>query len=228
MQVQQVELVATDRLRGNPHNPKKPLGLKARKGLRASLERYGFAGIFVVAQNDDGTCEILDGNTRLEELQRAGVERVPCVVYRGMPDDERRAFTLAHDRHRKQFDEEAVREQLAGLAGREGADTQALAKLAGKPVDKLLREASVRQAAAEGQLKPAAAEAVFPLFGPPEDIVAVREAMKAIRERLPLLTKASRLLGEAVAALDDARLLPLILSAHARFKAAAEAGEGGQ
>lgn len=227
MQVQPVELVEVARLRGNPHNPKKPLGLKARKGLRASLDRFGFAGLFVVAANEDGSCEILDGNTRLEELQREGVERVPCVVYRNMPPDERRAFTLAHDRHRKQFDEEAVREQLASLAGQPGADTEALAKLSGKSVDSLLKQAAAKQAAAEGGLKDAAGETMLVLFGPAEDLVAVREKLKSIRERLPLLMKANKALAEAVVALDDGRLLALVLSVFQRFQQAQEATNAG-
>lgn len=225
MQVQPVELIAVSRLRPNPHNPKKPLGLKARKGLRASLDRYGFAGIFVVAENEDLTCEILDGNTRLEELQRAGVSEVPCVVYRGMPEEERRAFTLAHDRHRKQFDEEQVREQLSNLAAKDGADTKALSKLAGKSVDSLLKQAAAKREGAEAQIKDAAGEAVLVLFGPAEDLASARERLRAIRERLPLLTKAARALGEALAALDDERMLPLILSAYQRFVTAKEGVE---
>src|SRR6185312_6114032 len=114
MHVNPVEVLPLDRLRPNHDNPKRPLGGKYRRGLQTALAEYGFAGVLVVAANADGSFTTLDGTSRLDLLDREGVEEVPCVVLadcaEGMPEwaERRREFVLAHDRHRKVFDEEAV------------------------------------------------------------------------------------------------------------------------
>lgn len=213
-------------LRPNPDNPKRPLGLKYKRGLRASLDRFGFAGLLVVAANDDGTYEVLDGNTRLDELERAGVETVPCVVYRGMDRTERRTFVLAHDRHRKVFDEDVVLSQLQELAEK-GGDVRALATLAGKDnLDRLLAEA------ANGRDGVAPASAATPppqsgslvLYGPASEIQAIAGLLKQVKGRLSNLEKARKALEQAVEFLDwsDDRLLACLLATVARF------GEGEQ
>lgn len=215
-----------ERLRSNPDNPKRPLGLKYKRGLRASLDRFGFAGLLVVAANDDGTYEVLDGNTRLDELERAGVETVPCVVYRNMDRTERRAFVLAHDRHRKVFDEDVVLSQLQELAEK-GGDVRALATLAGKDnLDRLLAEA------ANGRNGVAPASAAPPppqsgslvLYGPASEIQAIAGILKQIKGRLTNLERARKALEQAVEFLDwsDDRLLACLLATVARF------GEGEQ
>lgn len=222
MQIQPVEVLPLERLHHNPENPKRPLGLKYKRGLRASLERFGFAGLLVVAEDGDGSYEVLDGNTRLDELERLGVESVPCVVYRGMGRDERRAFVLAHDRHRKQFDEDAVLAQLQNLAAA-GGDVKALAALSGKDnLDRLLAEASAsggasRAAAAPRDAPPAMGSLV--LYGPAADLDAIRAVLKEVRGRLSAAERARKVLGDLAGLLDwsDERVLAVLLAAARRF-----------
>lgn len=220
MVVNEVRALPVERLRHNPANPKRPLGLKYKRGLRASLDRFGFAGLLVVAANSDGTYEVLDGNTRLEELERAGVESVPCVVYQGMDAAERKAFVLAHDRHRKVFDEDAVLAQLQQLA-EDGGDTKSLALLAGKDnLDRLLAEA--QGGGSQALATPAAplpAMASLVLYGPAAEVKEINALLKQVKGRLTNLEKARKALGQAVEFLDwsDERLLAVLLAAVARF-----------
>lgn len=204
MKINPVQLIPIGKLHPNPDNPKKTFGARYRKGLKASLQRWGFAGLLVVASNDDGTYEVLDGNTRLEELQDAGVEAVPCVVMDNMSRDERKTFVLAHDRNRKVFDEDAVVAQLTELAGR----TQDLADLATVTSTENLRQiveataqrtrGTVRKAA---ESKPAVM-ASLTIYGPAEDVDAVRQLLKRIKGKLADPWKARATLEQADQYLD--------------------------
>lgn len=221
MQIRPVEVLPVERLRHNPENPKHPLGLKYKRGLRASLDRFGFAGLLVVAADADGTFEVLDGNTRLEELSRLGVESVPCVVYRNMDREERRAFVLAHDRHRKEFNEEAVLGQLHALA-EAGRDVKVLATLSGKDnLERLLAESSMAgpRAAAAGPADAPPAMGSMVLYGPAADLAAVRETLKGVRGRLSAATKAAKVLAEVAQFVDwdDERVLAVLLASARRF-----------
>lgn len=228
MNVNPVQVLDLGSLRPNPENPKRPLGARYRRGLQTALAEYGFAGVFVVARNADGTYTTLDGTSRLDLLDREGVERVPCVVLEdcaeGMPDwqDRRREFVLAYDRHKKIFDEDAVLGQLQALAER-GRDHARLAALAGK--ENLQRLLASRQAAPAPEAPKAAAPAMasLVLYGPAEDVGAIRDLLKGIKGR-SLAGKARAALGQAAEFLDwsDERVAAVLLATVARF-----AAEGG-
>lgn len=218
MRVNRVEPLPLARLRANPSNPKRPMGARYLRGLRASLASFGFAGVLVVAGPDaDGTYEVLDGNTRLEELDAAGAAEVPCIVL-DLDADARRAFVLSHDRNRKLFDEDKVVEHLRALAGG-GADVKALEALSGVENLRLLIDDQRRAAPAPAPTPARMPEqASLVLYGPAEDVQAVRELLKRLRSRLPSASKARSLVEQAEHYQDlaDEAFLLAFLSACAR------------
>lgn len=217
MKVNPVELLPLERLHQNPDNPKKPMGARYRRGLKASLAKFGFAGLLVVAGPDaDGTYEVLDGNTRLDELD-GQADSVPCVVL-DLDAAGRREFALSYDRNRKLFDEDKVVEQLRALAGG-GADVKALEALSGVENLRLLID-DQRRAAPAPPPTPARMpeQASLVLYGPAEDVQAVRELLKRLRSRLPSASKARSLVEQAehYQDLGDESFLLAFLSACAR------------
>jgi hypothetical protein len=203
MDVNPVELLPLARLRHNPDNPKRPMGARYQRGLRASLGRFGFAGLFVVAGPDpDGTYEVLDGNTRLDELDGAGVQEAPCVVL-DLDADGRKEFVLSHDRNRKVYDEDAVVSQLKALAQR-GKDLKALADLTSTENLKQLVDASQKAGsslakASAGKMAP---QSSLTLYGPTEDVDAVRQIIKRLKGRMPPLVKLRQTMEQADQFLD--------------------------
>lgn len=219
MQVNPVQVLPLASLRHNQANPKKPMGSRYLRGLRASLSRFGFSSVFIVAGPDpDGTYEVLDGNTRLDELD-GQTEEAPCIVL-DLDADARREFVLSHDRNRKLFDEEAVVSQLRDLAQR-GKDVKALADLTATDNLRQLLEASTR---ATAQAQPTT-QARIPqqgsliLYGSQEDIEAVKQLTKRIRGRMAPLIKVRQALeqADAFADLSDESFLLLFCSTLARF-----------
>lgn len=223
MKINPVQLVDVAQLRTNPTNPKGPLGLKYKRGLRASLAKWGFAGVLIVAENADGTCEILDGNTRLEDLERAGVEKIPAIVFKDMGDDERKTFVLSHDRHRKMFNEDAVLAQLEELAGN-AEDLKELALLSGKDnLERLLAESSTRGQAAAGEVQTGSAAPAMGslvLYGPAADMAGIRLLLKSIKGRMSTMAKTHKALADADRFLDwtDEKVIVLLLSTIARLQ----------
>lgn len=222
MKVNPVQLLRVEKLYHNSDNPKKPLGLRYKRGLRAGLEEFGFAGVLVVAADGDGRYEVLDGNTRLEELEREGVEEIPCVVLTGLSREDRQTFILTHDRNRKVFDEDVVLTQLQGLADR-GKDLRKLSILVSKEnLARLLQEKAagglkVPPGTTPGAALPAMASLV--LYGPADEIKAISELLKQVKGKLTFLEKGRKTLGQAVAFLDwsDEKLLACLLAAIAHF-----------
>jgi hypothetical protein len=207
-------------------NPKLPMGTKYKQGLRLVIKQFGFAAVLVVAENLNGTYEVLDGTTRTEELERDGVEEVPCAIVsackEGVADWQklRTEFKLGHDRMRKVFDETAVLEQLRDLAA-QGEDLKRLAVLSGKHnLERLLEEASKRQSQV-GAIQKSAAQAMqsLVLYGPEADITAIKELLKGIKGRLSTAEKAHKALAQGAEFLDltDEQFLAILLSTIKRF-----------
>lgn len=200
MKINPVELIHVDRLYHNSENPKSPLGKKYKDGLQAGLARWGFSGVLVVAADDDGRYEILDGNTRLEELRRNDVKEVPCVVHRGMSADERKKFVLAHDRNRKKFNEDVVLAQLEGLVAK-GENAKNLALLSGKDnLERLLAEKQNKATASQSQTTggggPVAMVSMV-LYGPVAEIAKIKGLIGTVKGRLSTLEKARKDLDDA-------------------------------
>lgn len=232
MRVNPVRLLPLKQLRTNPDNPKKPLGRRYGQALQASLVEFGFSGLFNVAENADGSFELLDGNSRCDLLDKEGVADVPCVVHDDMREgvegwrERRKAFVLSFDRGRKVFDEDMVVAQLKELASR-GADVAKLATLTAQENLKQLLAETARATtakAAEGVRKAlgkAAAQSSLVLYGPAEDVESVRQLLKRMRGRLSPLVKLRSTLeqAEAFQELSDEQFLLAFCSALGRLAA---------
>jgi ParB/RepB/Spo0J family partition protein len=86
-----IEMVALDRLRPWPRNPRKG---HAVEKIARSIEAFGYAAP-IVAQT--GTYRILAGHGRLEALKALGVSEVPVVVL-DVDDDRADLYTLADNK----------------------------------------------------------------------------------------------------------------------------------
>lgn len=210
-------MIPIGKLTGNPANPKKAFSARHQKGLRASLKQYGFAGCFVVAADPDGTYEILNGNSRVEELRAAGVTEVPAVVYENMPGEERTKFVLAYDKHAKPFDEKLVIAQLRELAEK-GEDVRHLADLTAE--ENLARRLANQSARANATVMAAAAKMdSLILHGPAEDIAAIRDLIKTIRGQVNQSGRVVAALTQIKNHLDftDEQWVTILLATMARF-----------
>lgn len=235
MIVNETRALPVGRLRTNASaNPKRPMGKKYKDGLRACLEDFGFTGTLAVAENADGTYEVLDGTTRIEELEREAVKKVPCSVVavckEGLPDWQalRTEFRLAFDRHRKQYDEEAAAGQLQALAEK-GREVARLATLAGKAnLERLLGQRAAPAADVPMPAPKAQAMASLVLYGLAEDVTAIKGLLKQVKGKL-LAGKARLALAQAVEFLDweEEKVLTVLLATVARYSEA-EHGTGTQ
>jgi hypothetical protein len=199
MIVREVVVLPLDKLVEHPDNPKKPFSSKSKRGLRESLAKYGFAGVCIVAPNDDGTYEVLDANTRRQELDEAGVERVPCVIMHDLKTrEERNLFSITYDRHKKIYDDVAVVRQLREIVDR-GFDAKHVEKLTG--IDNIAKYASISKKEIEN-IKTAAdgktsSMSSLVIYGPSEEIESIKQLAAAIKKRMSISEKIRSLLEQA-------------------------------
>lgn len=221
MEVRKPRLLSLDKLVENKANPKKALGLRYRRGLKGSLEKYGFAGLFIVAPNKDGTFEILDANTRFELLAEEGIKEVPCIVMENLKTAEsRRLFALTFDRHRKVFDEDIVIEQLREMVQSNKVEIKQLETLSGiDNLKTLTAELSTRleRETAERATGPREKSELgsLVLYGPSEDIDTIKALLKTVRCRVSAIEQAKLLIEqfEAFGKVTDEAFLGALLKA---------------
>lgn len=234
IKINRVKLLALGTLHANPTNPKLPMGAKYRRGLSESFKEFGFGGALCVADNLDGTHEILDGTTRQEDLAAAGVSKIPCAIIEecgGNPDDsevvaKRTRFRLSYDRNRKKYDEDAVTRQVQVLL-QQGQDAAQLAKLAGiDNINALANAADVARQAVEKQKAVATAErtAVEPkaslvIYGPESDVAEIRRIVKELRGRMGTSAKVRQIIAQAAefADIEDETFLGIFAATLARW-----------
>lgn len=224
MQVRPIVMLKLADLVEHPDNPKKPFSSRGKRGLKASMEKYGFAGVCIVAPNGDDTYEVLDANSRRADLEAAGVDEVPCIVMDELQTrHERNLFTLTYDKNAKIYDDDAVVRQLRGLA-EAGFDTKLLKTLTGVDnIDMLVQQA----AAASGDSKTAADAAEgklsnnssLMLYGPTEDIQAIQRMAKSMKGRAQLVAKINQAMVQAESSFDwsDGMIVTLFLATLSRF-----------
>lgn len=205
MLIHKVRPVPLAALRPNPDNPKQALGARYRKGLQASLKKYGLADVLVVADNLDGTFMILNGNTRYEELLEAeDVEDIPCIVMddmAGRPADpdviaKRRLFAVSFDRHRKLFNEDMVIDQLRALNESNHASLKELQELSG--VERLSQVLSETQSVQRKKQQEVAAKqtATMIVQGPADVIADIRSLLKTVKMRMSESEKIRSLMAQ--------------------------------
>lgn len=65
--------------------------------LKNSISEFGFADPIGVWTNKDGASEIVEGHGRLRAAIELGMEQVPVIHLDSLTDQQRRAYTLAHN-----------------------------------------------------------------------------------------------------------------------------------
>ena len=97
-------------------HPDKQVGMIAE-----SIERYGFNDPIAVWENADGEMEIVEGHGRLLAAKRLGIEEVPCIRLDGLTDEQRRAYTLVHNKLTMNtgFDARLLMDELMDFDGAE-------------------------------------------------------------------------------------------------------------
>ncbi len=242
IKINRVKLLPIGSLHANPTNPKLPMGAKYRRGLAESLKEFGFGGSLCVADNGDGTYEILDGVTRQEDLAAAGVSKLPCSLIEecgGDPLDpdivvKRTRFRLSYDRNRKKYDEAAVTKQVQELLQR-GQDAAGLARLAGIDNINALRQAA--DAAAKSIAKQTAkvvdsppsteAKASLVVYGPQSEIAEIKRLVKEVKGRMGTSAKVLQIISQAAEFLDidDETFLGIFTATLARWRASEGRGD---
>lgn len=86
--------------------------------IKESIEKFGFDDPLAV-WGDDNT--IVEGHGRYEAAKQLGIEQVPVIRLDGLSDEQRRAYTLVHNKltMNSGFDFTKLQEELDGLADSE-------------------------------------------------------------------------------------------------------------
>lgn len=66
--------------------------------IAASIEEFNFADPIAAWHNDDGESIIVEGHGRLMAARKLGIERLPVIYLDYLSDEQRRAYTLAHNK----------------------------------------------------------------------------------------------------------------------------------
>lgn len=216
---------------------KKPIAPRTLRALRASIREFGFSGTLNVAADDGGIFTTLDGNTRLEELQAAGIPACFCYVHDDLAwnvsgaEGRRKQFVIAFDNSRKQYDTETVLGELKDLVAK-GADIKRLADLSG--VEKLKRIVEESKAGAEkamagvntAAVAPVSAQESMILYGPVTEIAKIKDLLASIRGKFTMSAKVAMALEQAHANLDieDEQFLACFMSSLGAFQKQALSG----
>jgi ParB family chromosome partitioning protein len=94
--------VAVDRIRPNPHQPRKRFDETTLQGLAASIREHGVIQPIVVTEVLDGY-QVVAGERRLRAARLAGLERVPVIV-RQLADREQLELALVENVQREDLD----------------------------------------------------------------------------------------------------------------------------
>lgn len=94
--------VAPDRIRPNPHQPRKRFDEATLLGLAASIREHGVIQPVVVTESVDGY-QIVAGERRLRAARLAGLDRVPVIV-RQLADREQLELALVENVQREDLD----------------------------------------------------------------------------------------------------------------------------
>ena len=95
--------------------------------IAESIRRYGFNDPIAVWENERGELEIVEGHGRLMAADLLGLEEVPVIRLDGLTDEQRRAYTLVHNKLTMAtgFNSRILMQELADLEGMDyfGFDT---------------------------------------------------------------------------------------------------------
>jgi len=75
-----IRMVAVERIRANPRQPRRQFDEAALGELAASIREHGLLQPVTVRQQPDGTFELIAGERRLRASQLAGLSEIPALV----------------------------------------------------------------------------------------------------------------------------------------------------
>lgn len=84
--------VPITQIHANPNQPRKHFGIDELQDLVNSIEKHGILQPIVVAEEVDGTYQIIAGERRFRAAQMIGMARVPCIV---KPVDKREQLEIS-------------------------------------------------------------------------------------------------------------------------------------
>jgi len=103
-----LQQIALDRIRPNPHQPRRTFAPEALDELRGSIEAFGVLVPVIVRERGDGY-ELIAGERRLRAAQAAGLRTIPAIV-RAADDRESLEVAIIENLQRENLDalEEAM------------------------------------------------------------------------------------------------------------------------
>lgn len=84
-----------------------------------SIEEFGFNDPIGAWHDADGNAVVVEGHGRLMAAKKLGIKRVPVVFLDSLTDDQRRAYSLIHNKTTQDtgFDPEAILKEMDALDG---------------------------------------------------------------------------------------------------------------
>lgn len=89
----QVEYIDVGELKAYPQNAKKHIASQI-DAIAKSIKEFGFVGVVII----DETGTILAGHGRVAGAKKAGLEKVPCLRYSNLNENQKRLFVMADNR----------------------------------------------------------------------------------------------------------------------------------
>jgi ParB family chromosome partitioning protein len=212
-----------DKIKANPHQPRKHFDEAALAELAASIREHGIIEPVIVEESGDGFYTVVAGERRCRAATLAGLREVPALV-RDYSEEKRLEISIIENIQREglnPIEEAAAFRQLMELAGlsqdeaavKVGKSRSALAnslrllKLP-DPVQDALKKGMITQGHARAILAVENGERQRALFGEiVEKILSVREAEARAAElnKIPLLDSGNNPVASASPAVAKAR-----------------------
>lgn len=87
--------------------------------IAASIEEFNFADPIAAWHNEEGESVIIEGHGRLMAARKLGIETLPVIYLDYLSDEQRRAYTLAHNKltMNSDFDYEILTSELDAIIG---------------------------------------------------------------------------------------------------------------
>lgn len=87
--------------------------------IAESIRQFGFSDPVGIWHDEQGRAVIVEGHGRVMAAKSLGMETVPTISLDHMTDEERRAYTLAHNKltTNTDYDDEILAAELAGIGG---------------------------------------------------------------------------------------------------------------
>ena len=125
-------LVPPERIKPNPHQPRKTFDPAAILALARSIENVGLLEPLVVQPGvEPGTVQLIAGERRLRACQRAGLKLIPCMMREAGTDRELAELAIIENALREDLSPMEEAEALAQMKA-QGYSLEKLSQITGK------------------------------------------------------------------------------------------------